>query len=79
MADEEFPQELTDSLRATFHKYEGLGWYQIELGWPTTSNRATGTVFLHATSPKGNRLHAVFNDDADLLANIEAFFRDPSG
>jgi hypothetical protein len=78
MDKEEFPQELSESLRATFDKYRDLGWQQIELGWPTTSNRATGTVFLHATSPAGDRIHAIFSDDANLAANIEVFFQTPS-
>jgi hypothetical protein len=78
MDKEEFPGELTEALRATFKKYKDLGWQEIELGWPTTSNRATGTVFVHATSPAGHRMHAVFSDDPNLIANIEAFFQHPS-
>lgn len=78
MDQEEFPEELSEALRATFNRYRDLGWRQIELGWPTASNRATGTVFLHATSPAGDRIHAVFSDDAKLVANIEAFFQNPS-
>ena len=78
MDQEEFPEELTESLRTTLDKYKGLGWRDIEVGWPTASSRSTGTVFLHATSPAGHRLHAVFSDDADLVVNVEAFFQNPS-
>ena len=75
MDNEEFPEELTESLRSTLDKYKGLGLQDIEVGWPTTSNnRATRTVFLHATSPTGGRMHAVFSDDANLVVNINAFF-----
>lgn len=74
MDEEQFPKELMEALRSTINRYSGLGWQDIEVGWPTTSNEATGTLFLHATSPSGQRMHAVFSDDPNLLANVATFF-----
>jgi hypothetical protein len=73
MNEEEFPNELTEALLPTLREYEAHGWRDIEIGWPTGSHAATKTVFLHATSPSGQRLHAVFEDDNDLINRIDAF------
>lgn len=77
MDQEQFPKELTEALRSTVDEYRAVGWQEIEIGWPTTSNQATNTVFLHATSPSGQRMHAVFVDDANLVPNVKAFFQNP--
>jgi hypothetical protein len=73
MDEQEFPKELTGALLPTLREYEAHGWCDIEIGWPTASHSATNTVFLHATSPSGKRVHAVFEDDKDLINRIDAF------
>jgi hypothetical protein len=75
MDQEEFPRELTEALLPTLREYEAKGWRDIEIGWPTASPSATNTVFLHATSPSGQRVHAVFDDDKDLINRIDAFLK----
>ena len=73
--DEDFPHELAKALRPTLKRYEELGWCEIDLGWPTASHSATNMVFLHATSPSGQRVHAIFNDQDDLIDKVDAFLR----
>jgi hypothetical protein len=73
MDEEPFPKELTEALLPTLGEYEAHGWCDIEIGWPTASRSATNTVFLHATSPSGKRVHAVFEDDKDLINRVDAF------
>lgn len=73
MNEEEFPRDLSEALRPTIMDFEALGWREIEIGWPTGSHSATGRVFLHATSPSGKRLHAVFDDGTDLINNVCGF------
>ncbi len=73
--DEEFPQELAEALRPMLQRYKELGWGEIDLGWPTASQSATNMVFLHATSPSGQRVHAIFDDYDDLIDKVDAFLR----
>jgi hypothetical protein len=75
MDDEEFPKELAEALRPTLQRYEELGWREIDFGWPTGSRSATRMVFLHATSPSGQRVHAIFEDDNDLMDKVDTFLR----
>jgi hypothetical protein len=75
MNEEEFPHELAKALRPTLKKYEELGWREIDLGWPTASRSATNRVFLHATSPSGQRVHAIFDDHDDLMDKVDTFLR----
>ena len=73
--EEEFPRELAESLRPLLQRYEELGWCEIDLGWPTASRSATHRVCLHATSPSGQRIHAIFDDQKDLRDQVDEFLR----
>lgn len=75
MDKEEFPQELAEALRPTLKRYQELGWCEIDMGWPTTSRSTTNSIFLHATSPAGQRVHAIFDDCDDLIDKVDTFLR----
>jgi hypothetical protein len=73
MEDKQFPQELTDVIGPTLSRYKSVGWHDVVFGWPTASNSATNKICLHATSPSGERVHAIFEDDEDLIGKLDAF------
>jgi hypothetical protein len=73
MTEKQFPKELVDDLAPTLNRYKSIGWRDVVLGWPTASNLSTNSVCLHATSPSGSRVHAIFEDNRDLVGEIDAF------
>ena len=73
MEEKQFPEELIEDLAPTLNRYRAIGWREVVLGWPTASNLSTNSVCLHATSPSGGRVHAIFEDNQDLVGEIDAF------
>ena len=76
--EEQFPQELKQALSSTFNAYRAIGWTEIDVGWPTASLAPGSTVFVHATSPSGERVHGEFEDDERLINNIDNFLKNCS-
>ena len=75
MDDEQFPNELEDALAATFERYRDLGWTNIQIGWPTGADGESRMIFLHATSPSGERVHTNFADDEHVVHNVAEFLK----
>jgi hypothetical protein len=73
MEEKQFPKELVDDLEPTLNRYKSIGWREVVLGWPTATNSSTNSVCLHATAPSGGRVHAIFEDNQDLVQEIDAF------
>jgi hypothetical protein len=75
MDGEQFPNELEAALATTFDRYRDFGWTNIQIGWPTGADEETRMIFLHATSPSGQRVHANFEDDEHLVDHVAEFLR----
>ena len=69
----DLPPELKEQAREIAAKYEREKWSHVEIRLPDYSDYQEPSIFVHATSPSGERVHCIILPSANSLKKIQDF------